>query len=212
MDEEFWQSRWRENRTGFHEEQPNDLLVNHIHHLNLQEGDAVFVPLCGKTIDLDWLLSQKIRVIGAEFSAKAVEAVFARQNLIPDITSAGSLLRYSGGSLVIFVGDIFKLDAESLGKVDAVYDRAALVALPPATRAKYAPHMINLTNSAPQLLIAFDYDQQQMDGPPFSVPGKEIQHLYEGHYKLEALASQKISGRLSERCQGDENTWLLKPK
>ncbi|MBL4646701.1 MAG: hypothetical protein JKY99_09630 [Rhizobiales bacterium] len=62
------------------------------------------------------------------------------------------------------------------------------------------------------MLIAFDYDQQQISVPPFLVPGAEIQQLYAKHYKLEQIDSQRISRRLSEHCQGDENTWLIEVK
>jgi thiopurine S-methyltransferase len=209
MNEEFWQSRWRENKIGFHEDRPNELLLRNINRLNLSKGDTVFVPLCGKTIDLDWLLSQGFRVIGIEFNQEAVAEVFARQNLVPDVAEIDSLLRFRSNSMTIFVGDVFDLSATRLGKVEAVYDRAALVALPADKQSQYAHHITLLTNQAPQLLITFDYDQHLMEGPPFSVPAEQIERYYGDSYKLECLASQKISGRLSQRCCGNEDTWLL---
>lgn len=212
MHEEFWQTRWRANRIGFHESQPNSLLLENFHRLALKAGDTVFVPLCGKSVDLDWLLAQELRVIGIEFSQQAVEEVFARQNITPEVEQVGALKRFSAERIDIFVGDFFDLNADQLTNIDAIYDRAAMVALPKPSRKKYAPHLTEITKSARQLLVTFDYDQEQMEGPPFSVPEAEIRALYADIYEIELLASRAISGSLSNRCQGSENTWLLKAK
>ncbi len=211
MHEEFWITRWQENRIGFHEERPNALLVDHFHHLKLKPGSTVFVPLCGKSVDLDWLLSQGHQVKGVEFSEKAVREVFARLKIVPAISKHGALIRFISDNITLFAGDFFALDAIKLGTIDAVYDRAALVALPGEKRPKYARHLSELSNNAPQLLVAFDYEQEQMDGPPFSVPGSEITQHYGTQYQIEQLAARQISGHLATRCTGKENTWLLKP-
>lgn len=212
MHEEFWQTRWRANRIGFHESQPNNLLLENFHRLELQAGHTVFVPLCGKSVDLDWLLAQELRVVGIEFNQQAVEEVFARQNITPEVEQVGALKRFSAERIDIFVGDFFDLNADQLTNIDAIYDRAAMVALPKPSRKKYAPHLTEITKSAQHLLVTFDYDQEQMEGPPFSVTEAEVRALYAGRYEIELLASRAISGSLSNRCQGSENTWLLKAK
>lgn len=211
MNEEFWQSRWRENQIGFHEHKPNELLVAYFRRLELKENDTIFVPLCGKSVDLDWLVLQGLQVVGIEFNEQAVAEVFARQNQEPEITQTGSLRRYRTESMTLFAGDLFNLQAAHLGDIGGVYDRAALVALEPETRVKYAEHIAAISNKAPQLLITFDYDQELMAGPPFSVPGNEIQALYGSHFQINGVDSRKISGQLSERCHGMEETWHLRP-
>ena len=138
MDHEFWHIRWREGRTGFHEGAPNDLLVAHLPALDLKPGAHVFLPLCGKTVDLDWLEAQGFHVTGVELNALAVAAVFERLGRHPDITRHGDLTRYRAGNITLWVGDILTLDAAQIGPVDAVYDRAALVALPETMRPDYA--------------------------------------------------------------------------
>ena len=85
MDEDFWQNRWRQNQIGFHEDQANSLLLNFFDRLDLRAGDKVLVPLCGKSLDLDWLIGQKLHVVGVEFNKEAVEEVFTRMNLVPDV-------------------------------------------------------------------------------------------------------------------------------
>ena len=212
MDEKFWQSRWKNKQIGFHEGRTNALLLNFYDRLDLNPGDRVFVPLCGKTLDLDWLINQDLRVRGVEFNKDAVEEVFDRLNLIPDVQVVGSLLCYSAQSIRIFVGDFFELTAKMLGKTDAIYDRAALVALPPELRIRYARRLTELTRTARQLLITFEYDQQRMDGPPFSVPEADLKDIYTAHYKFDLLAHGAVTGPLAQRSGADEKTWLLTPR
>jgi len=212
MNEEFWQSRWKEKQIGFHQPGPNGLLKANAHRLDLEPGKTVFVPLCGKSLDLDWFLSLGIHVVGIEFNQDAVAEVFERQNLTPAIEEAGSLLRYSADGINLFVGDIFNLSAGLIGPVNAVYDRAALVALAPETRIQYVSQVTALCNHAPQLLIAFDYDQETMNGPPFSIPAQAVERLYGDDYHIERVDSREISGHLAQRCEGSEEMWFLTSK
>ncbi|MEO1224622.1 MAG: thiopurine S-methyltransferase [Pseudomonadota bacterium] len=211
MDHAFWLQRWQENKTAFHEGEVNALLSKAFHRLALARGDRVFVPLCGKTVDLAWLAAQGCRVVGIELSRSAVEAVFADMGVATEITEVGRLISYRTDGVEVFVGDFFDLSAEILGPVDAVYDRAALVALPKAMRVSYAAHLVALTGTARQLLITFEYDQAQMEGPPFSVDGAEVTALYGSHYRPRIIADKPITGSLAERCSGRENAWLLEP-
>lgn len=210
MDPDFWQQKWRENKIAFHENEGNALLSKHFQRLSLKEGGRVFVPLCGKSNDIGWLAAQGCRVVGIELSQAAIEAFFAENGLDAEVSKAGGLTRYTSGPIELYVGDFFKLTTEILGPVDAIYDRAALVAMPESMRASYASHLAKISGNAPQLLITYDYDQSQMDGPPFSVPAATLDRLYEGIYLREGLASEEITGPLSERCSGTENAWLLR--
>lgn len=210
MEAEFWHQRWEQGEIGFHESQANPSLVAHVGKLNLAKGSRVFLPLCGKTLDIAWLLAQGYRVAGAELSALAINELFRELGVAPHIVAAGTLTHYSASNIDIFVGDVFDLSAHCLGSVDAIYDRAALVALPAPTRAKYTAHLTTLTSSAPQLLIAFEYDQALMDGPPFSVSGDEIQHLYAAAYHLEPVERKSIEGGLKGKVAAIETTWILR--
>jgi len=132
MQPEFWRQRWASNQIGFHESEVNPLLVAHFDALELSAGARLFLPLCGKTVDIDWLLSRGFQVAGAELSALAVSQLFERLGTTPAVIRVGALECHRAGGLTVFAGDIFDLSAEALGRVDAIYDRAALVALPSA--------------------------------------------------------------------------------
>lgn len=209
MDAPFWHQRWAEGDIGFHEGKANPLLVAHFDKLNLHGGSRIFLPLCGKTRDIAWLLDQGFRVAGAELSQIAINDLFSELGLQPDITTVGSMTHYHSPNLDIFVGDIFDLSRDVLGAVDAVYDRAALVALPAATRTRYVPHLISLTQAAPQLVITYDYDQQLMAGPPFSVTEAEIRQLAGATYSVQSAACQPVEGGLKGKVVAMETTWVL---
>ncbi|MCP5081782.1 MAG: thiopurine S-methyltransferase [Alphaproteobacteria bacterium] len=211
MDPVFWHQKWNDNQIAFHEREGNVLLAAHFKDLGLAEGARVFVPLCGKTRDIAWLLAKGCRVAGAELSRLAVEQLFEELGVEPEITTQGALTRFAAPDLDIFVGDIFDLTQATLGPVDAVYDRAAFVALPETMRGDYSRHMAEITATAPQLLITFEYDQAVMPGPPFSIPTGEVHGLHEPRYGITALASVDVAGGLKGRCKADENVWLLQP-
>jgi thiopurine S-methyltransferase len=209
MEASFWLGKWERNEINFHEHEGSPLLVRHFKSLSLPEGGRVFVPLCGKTRDIHWLLSAGHRVAGAELSKLAVEQLFVDLGVKPTITPAGKLTRYSADGIDIFLGDIFELSGGELGRVDAIYDRAALVAFPEVVRDRYAAHLMTITERAPQLLLCFEYDQRLLAGPPFSVSADEVARHYQNDYGLELLAQAEIKGGL-KGCAAKDSVWLLK--
>ncbi len=211
MEEQFWKQRWTNNQIGFHKMEPNPLLVQNFPALRLAPGARMFVPLCGKSLDVHWLLGQGYRVAGAELSRIAVEQLFAELEVAPQITKAGALTRFEADGIVVFQGSIFELTRELLGPVDAVYDRAALVALPEVMRTQYAAHLIELAARVPQLLICFEYDQASMDGPPFSVKEDEVRHRYGREYAVRLL--ERVTGELLKGyCPSMDAVWALEAR
>jgi thiopurine S-methyltransferase len=211
MDEKFWHQRWEKNETAWHESKVNPLLVAHFHELSLPKAARVLVPLCGKTLDISWLLSKGYRVAGVELSQLAIEQLFLELGVEPEIASVGQIEQWSAKNLDIFVGDIFAMTRKILGRVDAVYDRAALVALPETVRNRYTKHLTEMTGKAPQLLICYDYDQRSMEGPPFSISNEEVKQHYAGTYSVRMLASVEVSGGLKGKCPAKEIVWLVSP-
>ncbi|MCB0195204.1 MAG: thiopurine S-methyltransferase [Anaerolineae bacterium] len=209
MEASFWHQRWEQGNIGFHEGQTNPLLANHYKKLNLEKGSCLFLPLCGKTRDIAWLLAGGYRVVGAELSELAIHELFSELGIEPKISKSGKLVHYTATDIDIFVGDFFDLSVENLGLIDAIYDRAALVALPTNKRKQYTTHLINLSNAAPQLLITYEYDQHGMDGPPFSVTEAEIKHHYAPNYQVQIVERVNITGGLKGAVVANEIAWVL---
>ena len=212
MDPSFWHQKWEKDEIAFHEREANPLLVKHFSELSLAKGSRVFVPLCGKTLDISWLLSNGYRVAGAELSQIAIEQLFMELGLQPEISTVGEVEQWSANRVDIFVGDIFALSRKMLGPVDTIYDRAALVAFPEEMRNRYTAHLTEITGKAPQLLICYDYDQSLMPGPPFSIRNEEVHRHYADHYEVTLIASTEVPSGLKGKCAATENVWLLRSK
>ncbi len=203
MDPAFWKSRWAEGRTAFHEGKANKYLVRH--HDKLATYPRVLVPLCGKSEDLAFLAAQGHDVIGVELVEDAVISFFKEHALKPSITDTPQGLRaYSAFSITIYAGNIFATSRDLFGQIDAVYDRAALIALPDDMRRPYVDHLRALgPKRAPVLTL--EYDQTQMEGPPFSVEEGELRPLYD-NCTVEFLSEgsdERIRAnapQMSERC------------
>lgn len=209
MDPSFWLQRWENNNIGFHKSEANPMLVKYFGKLSLSKSSRVFLPLCGKTLDIPWLLSEGYRVAGAELSEIAIEQLFDELDVKPKISRIGAVSLYSAKDIDIFVGNIFDVSSNILGSVDAIYDRAALIALPEEMRNRYTAHLMEITGKAPQLLITCEYDQNLMEGPPFSVNNEEVNQHYSDSYDLSLIESIDIVGGLKGKCAAKENVWLL---
>jgi thiopurine S-methyltransferase len=210
----FWHERWITGQIGFHQLAVDRQLSRHWNKVNISEG-TVFVPLCGKSLDLAWLRDRGIQVIGVELSTVAVESLFLEQGILARRTPDEILERFESHGLRVLRGDIFNLSSESLGSVTAVYERASLIALPPQARVHYVEHLTTLTQPGTKtLLLTVEYDQHQTNGPPFSVSRAEVQELYGRHHAIELLERRDILAdepRLRSRgvIELHENTFLL---
>lgn len=193
MDPDFWQQRWREGRIGFHQDKPTPLLLEHWPALALAPGSQVFVPLAGKSLDLVWLAAQGHRVLGVELSPLAVEQFFAEHDLAPQVHDSRYGRHYRAGEIELICGDVFGLDAEALADCAAVYDRAALIALPPPSRRRYVRELHALLPAGCRgLLITLEYPPHEKQGPPFTVPETEVRELYGRDWRVETLERRDI--------------------
>lgn len=212
MEAEFWHGKWEREEIAFHLAQANPLLTQHFASLQLAPGARVFLPLCGKTLDIHWLRQGGYRLAGIDLSEIAIRALFEELQLQPVVTQHADLLRFSADGIDMFVGDFFSLDAALLETVDAVYDRAALVALPPAMRAAYSQHLQVLSQYAAQLLITYEYEQALADGPPFAVLTSEVQQHYAQRYQLSHLTRVAVAGGIKGKAPATESVWLLQTR
>lgn len=209
MDLDFWFKKWEDNNIGFHESEVNSLLTGNLETINPPKNSKILVPLCGKTLDIGWLITQGYHVIGIELVERAVIQLFEELELKPEVSRIENISIYSAENVDIFVGDIFDVSIRDIGNIDLVYDRAALVALPEEVRIKYAAHIINITNCAPQLLISYEYDQSAMKGPPYSIYEKDIEKYYENNYTITCLENVAIRSSLKGERNVRECVWLL---
>jgi thiopurine S-methyltransferase len=185
---EFWHERWQSGQTGFHQSAVHPFLERWWPTLDVPAGARVYVPLCGRSLDMAWLASRGHAVVGSELSPIAIGQFFAGQGLDPRREQLGAFVRHEAGPYTILEGDALALTPRDLGPVAAAYDRAALVALPPDLRVRHAATLAALLPAdAPMLLVAFEYPQAAMTGPPFSVDSAEIEDLFGIAFRIREL-------------------------
>jgi thiopurine S-methyltransferase len=193
MNPDFWHERWQNRQIGFHRDEVHPYLTRFWPTLGIAPGSRVFVPLCGKSNDLLWLRAQGYEVVGAEVSPIAVREFFEENHLTPSISTVDSFQLYECDGIRLYCGDFFALTASHVAGVSAVYDRAALVALPPEMRGHYARHLLQLLASGVKtLLVAFEYPQHEMPGPPFNVDAEEIAALFGAQCDIRLLLEADI--------------------
>ncbi|MDF1678812.1 MAG: thiopurine S-methyltransferase, partial [Legionellaceae bacterium] len=170
MDNHYWLNKWEKDDIGFNQPKAHPLLVEHFDILKIAASGRIFVPLCGKSIDMLWLLGRGYQVVGIELSEVACKAFFAEHQLSFKVTEHQHIKCYAGEHITLICGDFFELTQETLGSIDAVYDRAALIALPEPMRKRYVAHLLRLIPAhAKALLISLSYNPKEMTGPPFPV-------------------------------------------
>jgi len=189
----IWESRWQENRIGFHLNEVNPNLMQFSKELLQYNPDRVFVPLCGKTLDLCWLSKKTKKVIGVELVKKAVNNFFIENKISYFLKREANLQKYSSKSIDIYLGDFFNLNPEVTSLFKAIYDRASLVAIKKNERRKYVDHLISFLGPVGRiLLITLEYNQNKMMGPPYSVTTEEIESLFSQFYSIKLLDTRDI--------------------
>ena len=187
MDPDFWHRRWRDNLIGFHQAEINTQLQAYWPRLELASDACVFVPLCGKSRDMLWLAARH-RALGVELSPIAVRAFFQEAGLTPQRHEEGAFTVYAAQGVRLLCGDFFDLRPEQLSAVRAVYDRASLIALPPELRRRFVAHLNALLPiGVGMLLVTMEYDQAEMQGPPFSVEEAEVRSLFEPAWSVQTV-------------------------
>jgi thiopurine S-methyltransferase len=184
MQPEFWHERWTEGRIGFHLSRVNPHLLRH--HDTIAGARRVLVPLAGKTLDLWWLREQGHDVTAVELSPLACGDLFREAGIRPEVRDAGPFRAWSVPGLTVLQGDIRNLPAEP--SFDAVWDRAATIALPPPLRDEVAATVAGAVSpGATTLLVTLERHSGGAEGPPFSVPEVEVRRLFGSTHTLEHL-------------------------
>jgi thiopurine S-methyltransferase len=190
---DFWLERWRTGQIGFHQPAVDRHLRRHWPELGLADNSRVFVPLCGKSLDLLWLRERGHAVAGVELSAVALESFCMEQGVLVRRRTLDLFEVYEAAQIQLYRGDFFKLAPELLGGFSAIYDRASLISWAPELRPAYVAQVAALSRPGTlTLLIVMEYPQAQMPGPPFSVSPEDIDRLYSGSHAIQPLSRQDI--------------------
>ncbi len=217
MENNYWLDKWQTKDIAFHEQNINADLIAYIDKLNLQPGDCIFVPLCGKTQDMLWLAEKGFRVMGVELSPIACNDFFAELNVTPHISKQSNFTKYQYENIELLCGDLFNLTNSDLPNIHAVYDCKALIALPPDLRKKYIDHIVKCAGIKIRILLLTRETRCSVEPPPFPVSKAEVELLYGSYFDvqlLKCLAVTDIPERLIKKGYAEmtESVYLISEK
>jgi len=194
MEKEFWLGKWERHEIGFHQPEYNPFLVKkwqEFTHKYPMAKTSVFVPLCGKSLDMLFLVEQGYKVIGVELSAIACEEFFSENNIDYTIEKLENFTLYNSENISLYCGDMFNMHTEMLKDVGYVYDRASLIALPHEMRLRYVDFMESNLIGAKVFLVVLDFDNTEV-GPPHSITEGMVESYFSNHYKISSIAEVNI--------------------
>lgn len=216
MEKEFWNERWSMGQIGFHLGEVNPHLVRQYDHLPLLPASEILVPLAGKSLDLRFFMEAGHHVTAIELSQLAIKAFFEAQGLNPSQRSEGAFVRYETDQMVFLQGDFFELRPTQIAPPSLIYDRAALVAMPPSMQSRYVTQLIHLAQGAPLFLVTLDYPPDEMQGPPFPISKAQVEALFGSTHDIQALDTRdELEHNPPFKAKGltrfTESAWLLTP-
>ena len=205
-----WLDRWKKGTTGWHRSDINPQLIENINQLVEARPQKIFVPLCGASLDMKYLIDKGFHVVGVELSPLAIDRFFKENQIEHKVSKVEDFDLYEGKNIDIYCGDFFKLKKDYFYDVSCVYDRAALIALNPDLQKKYARHLKEiLPNSTKILLLTMFYPQNEMEGPPYSVGDDKVEVLFSEFKEIKKISS--VNEKESSLKPDDLNlTYLFK--
>lgn len=208
MQKEFWLEKWNANQIGFHRDSCHPLLEAHAKDF-FKGKKKVFVPLCGASVDMHFLQSLGLEVVGVELSQLAVEKFFSDAGLKPDIAEKEKFRVYRSKDFTLYCGDLFDFDL--FEGIDCIYDRASIIALPSEIRERYAS-FINTNLRVDYFLLTIDFNNDEI-GPPFSVPKNKVENYFKTKFKIELKETcpQEASVHTDKIQKLNENLFWLTP-
>ncbi len=210
MEPAFWLRCWQQDQLGWQLDAVHPLLSQA--PADWLDHRPVFVPLCGKSLDL-LFLAQHSAVTGVELSERACVDFFRENGLAVEVEQQADFVRYQAANISLYQGDFFALTPIQVGVCPRIYDRAALIALPESMRQLYVRQLRTLLPQADLLLLSLEYPAAEKQGPPFSVPAAEISQLF-NFATVHQLQQRDLTGQGFGRRRFDtsslvETSWRI---
>jgi thiopurine S-methyltransferase len=218
-----WYDRWKNNKIGFHQDSVNVYLKKYVNIF--KDNSTVFVPFCGKSIDMLYLRDIGKDVVGIELVSSALDSFVRENSLHANISKVDNFIQYdildnsncpSNGTIKLLCGNFFDLKKQHLQNKNSldIFDRASLVALNKQDRVRYVDGIKQLLEQDSRvLLVSLDYDDSIKQGPPYSVSDKEIKKLYGDVCEISLLDTidlKATSSRYDSLSYMYENIYLIK--
>lgn len=178
-----WSEDWRTMNLPWARPEADNFLrrVRRVIASKKSDSASALVPLCGHSPSVRLLHSWGFAVTGVEFVPRALREMrgrrFPRMRFKKARIAGG--IEHSAERLRLLELDIFKFAERAA--YDVIYDRAALVALAPSSRKRYAVLMRRaLKPGGALVVVAFSHRGGNPKGPPFPITEREVRRLFPG--------------------------------
>ena len=220
LTQEDWCFRWKQNQIAFHSSSTNTHLLKYENKLLVEKNSRVFVPLCGKSVDLVYFADKDHDVFGCEFVEKAVKDFFAEQSL--DYTfqdkdfSSGRVKEFKATSkrITIWQCDLFTLSSLDVGKFDAIWDKGSMIAIDPLKRSDYVQLMHDLLRKNGRYLLdtlLIPGKSKEYSGPPYSLSQEDIEQFFGNFFDI-TLLEERQEGKFAKTLLKHRHINIIKRK
>ena len=161
------------------------------------KGKRIFVPFCGKSLDMKWFYEKGMSVVGVEVSELPAREFFSGNNLEYEVEHSTTVphckIYRHDDRLCIYLCDIFNLDSKLLGgRFDYLWDRGALVAVIHEERELYWNFISSiLADNAQGFIELNEFDSTQHTGPPYDFSKDCLARLLGDKYSFKQICIRK---------------------
>ncbi|MFY8107519.1 MAG: methyltransferase domain-containing protein [Bacteroidia bacterium] len=172
IDELYWDSRYKQNKTGWDIGYPSEPIKCYIDQLT-NKNVKILIPGCGNAYEAEYLIQQGFKNIHlVDISDTLVDKL--KSNFKNEIES---------GQIKISKSDFFEIEET----YDLIFEQTFFCALETKLRDKYAHHMNKLLNKNGTLSgLLFNYVFEE-DGPPFGGNINEYKKIFAPYFHIKTI-------------------------
>lgn len=195
--EKFWKSS--SDNPSFHVSSPHRTLIKYYNQIFKDDSEKrVFIPLCGKSLDMLYLTDQGHEVVGVEFSDFAVKSFFEDSKLDYTKEAIKNFVIWKSKdpakNVTIYQGDFYEVESKTLGFFDVVWDRGSFTAINIDDRELYTDIMFQIMKpSARYLVQVCKYDGSLYGGPPHYVTEHAMKSTFGRKCNFEKLETRIVA-------------------
>ncbi|CAK8674631.1 unnamed protein product [Clavelina lepadiformis] len=192
----YWRNLWKNDQAWFHMSDAHPDMLKFQDQF-LRDNCRVYVPLCGKSVDLKYLADKGHEVVGCEFCETAILQFFEEQSIkyerYQHPTAPYEIFKATDKNITIYKGDFFALGSSIMGKVDAIWDRGSFVAIDPSRRREYADVIYDVINAdGKYLLYSVEYEGN-ISSTPYNVQEQEIDDIFGQKFAAFTLDTHEVT-------------------
>lgn len=199
----MWKECWNTPNVEFHNPQLNELFVKYHQRMLTRPGMRIFVPLCGKAVEMKWLVDHGHKVVGLEAAPVPCKAFFEENGIPYNVKEMkgihGEKYESLDHNIVIYSCDFFLFTADICGEFDGIWDSGGLNSMDVEDREAYIRRIRTLMGKGCVNLTEFvNFDKSMVD-ITWSMTKEELQKVFGEGFIVEDLNEMAAPQRLKRQ-------------